>query len=58
MQLPFPLAEAPDDATLENARKLFAGQSEFVKGVVAMSGLRRSTSRPSARAALRTSRKE
>ncbi len=39
MQLPFPLAEAPDDATLENARKLFAGQSEFVKGVVAMSGL-------------------
>ena len=39
MQLPFPLAEAPDDATLENARKLFAGQSEFLKGVVAMSGL-------------------
>ncbi|MGR3562261.1 MAG: ribosome biogenesis GTP-binding protein YihA/YsxC [Heliomarina sp.] len=39
MQLPFPLAEAPDDATLEHARKLFAGQSEFLKGVVAMSGL-------------------
>lgn len=39
MPLPFPLAEAPDDATLENARKLFAGHSEFVKGVVAMSGL-------------------
>lgn len=37
--LPFPLAEAPDDAALERGRKMFAGQSEFVKGVVAMSGL-------------------
>ena len=37
--LPFPLAEDPDAATVERARKLFAGQSEFVKGVVAMDGL-------------------
>lgn len=39
MQMQFPLAEAPDDLTLEKGRKLFAGQSEFLKGVVAMSGL-------------------
>lgn len=39
MQMPFPVAEAPDDITAEKGRKLFAGQSEFVKGVVAMSGL-------------------
>ena len=39
MALPFPLAEAPDDATLEAARKLFAGEVDFVKGVVAMDGL-------------------
>ena len=39
MALPFPLAEAPDAASTEAGRKLFAGQSEFVKGVVAMSGL-------------------
>jgi GTP-binding protein len=39
MQLQFPLAEAPDAFTAERGRKLFAGQSEFVKGVVAMSGL-------------------
>ena len=37
--LPFPLAEEPDAPTAERGRKLFAGQSEFVKGVVAMSGL-------------------
>lgn len=37
--LPFPLAEAPDKAAAETGRKLFAGPSEFVKGVVAMSGL-------------------
>lgn len=37
--LPFPLAEQPDPAEVEKGRKLFAGQSEFVKGVVAMSGL-------------------
>jgi len=39
MQMPFPLAEAPDAEAEETGRKLFAGQSEFVKGVVAMSGL-------------------
>ena len=38
-QLPFPLAEEPDAATLEKGRKLFAGPCDFVKGVVAMSGL-------------------
>ncbi|KUJ85227.1 GTP-binding protein [Ruegeria marisrubri] len=37
--LPFPIAEEPDAAALEAGRKLFAGQSEFLKGVVAMSGL-------------------
>ena len=39
MQLPFPLAEEPDAITLEKGRLLFAGETEFVKGVVAMSGL-------------------
>ncbi len=39
MQLPFPLAEAPEAVAAETGRKLFAGQSEFLKGVVAMSGL-------------------
>lgn len=37
--LPFPLAEAPDEITEEAARKLFAGEIGFVKGVVAMDGL-------------------
>lgn len=37
--LPFPLVEEPDAATLETGRKLFAGSCDFVKGVVAMSGL-------------------
>ncbi|WP_068118467.1 ribosome biogenesis GTP-binding protein YihA/YsxC [Tropicimonas marinistellae] len=37
--LPFPLAEAPEPLALETGRKLFAGQTEFLKGVVAMSGL-------------------
>ncbi|WP_163848929.1 ribosome biogenesis GTP-binding protein YihA/YsxC [Pseudooceanicola aestuarii] len=37
--LPFPLAEAPDHLTSELGRKLFAGEVDFVKGVVAMSGL-------------------
>ncbi len=37
--LPFPLAEAPDDTSIEKGRKLFAGPCDFVKGVVAMSGL-------------------
>lgn len=36
--LPFPLAEVSDEAA-EAGRKLFAGQTDFVKGVVAMDGL-------------------
>ena len=39
MELPFPLAPDPEPSALEQGRKLFAGQSEFLKGVVAMSGL-------------------
>ncbi|WP_372884361.1 ribosome biogenesis GTP-binding protein YihA/YsxC [Shimia sp.] len=40
MQLPFPFAEDPDEISREKGRKLFAGNnSEFLKGVVAMSGL-------------------
>ena len=39
MKLPFPLAEEPDDLSREVGRKLFAGEVEFLKGVVAMSGL-------------------
>lgn len=38
-QLPFPLAEEPDAQTAETGRLLFAGQTEFLKGVVAMAGL-------------------
>ncbi len=38
-QLPFPIAETPDPQTEERGRLLFAGETEFVKGVVAMSGL-------------------
>ena len=37
--LPFPLAEEPDPQTLEQGRLLFAGETQFVKGVVAMDGL-------------------
>ena len=37
--LPFPFVEDPDAPSLEAGRKLFAGQSEFIKGVVAMAGL-------------------
>lgn len=37
--LPFPMAETPDPLAQEAGRKLFAGSSEFVKGVVAMNGL-------------------
>lgn len=37
--LPFPVAEAPDAATAERGRKLFAGNTDFLKGVVAMDGL-------------------
>ncbi|WP_338549822.1 ribosome biogenesis GTP-binding protein YihA/YsxC [Roseovarius phycicola] len=39
MPLPFPVADAPDQITSEIGRKLFAGPVDFVKGVVAMSGL-------------------
>ncbi|PVA06464.1 ribosome biogenesis GTP-binding protein YihA/YsxC [Thalassorhabdomicrobium marinisediminis] len=39
MQLPFPEAAAPDDEMREAGRKMFAGETEFVKGVVAMDGL-------------------
>lgn len=39
MQLPFPLAPEPDQEKSEQGRKLFAGPVEFLKGVVAMSGL-------------------
>jgi len=39
MKLAFPLAEEPDKIAAETGRKLFAGQSDFLKGVVAMSGL-------------------
>lgn len=39
MQLRFPIAEDPDHETSELGRKLFAGPVDFVKGVVAMSGL-------------------
>ena len=38
-QLPFPLVEEPDEAAREAGRLLFAGGAEFLKGVVAMSGL-------------------
>ncbi len=39
MALPFPITEPPDTASEEAGRKLFAGPVDFVKGVVAMSGL-------------------
>ncbi|PIE12600.1 MAG: YihA family ribosome biogenesis GTP-binding protein [Rhodobacterales bacterium] len=39
MQMPFPLAEEPDELMTEKGRKLFAGDTDFLKGVVAMSGL-------------------
>ena len=37
--LPFPIAEPPSEAAHEAGRKLFAGQTDFLKGVVAMDGL-------------------
>ncbi|MFU8864556.1 MAG: ribosome biogenesis GTP-binding protein YihA/YsxC [Rhodobacterales bacterium] len=37
--LPFPLSEEPDPQTAERGRLLFAGPIEFLKGVVAMTGL-------------------
>lgn len=39
MSLRFPLAPAPGAELAERGRKLFAGPVDFVKGVVAMSGL-------------------
>ena len=39
MTMPFPEAQAPDPASLENGRLFFARDISFVKGVVAMSGL-------------------
>lgn len=39
MNLPFPLADDPDFTASEAGRLLFAGPVDFVKGVVAMSGL-------------------
>ncbi|WP_460272549.1 ribosome biogenesis GTP-binding protein YihA/YsxC [Celeribacter sp. ULVN23_4] len=38
MDLHFPIAE-PDAAALEKGRLLFAGETEFLKGVVAMDGM-------------------
>lgn len=37
--LPFPQAKDPDPLALERGRKLFAGGSDFLKGVVAMGGM-------------------
>ena len=37
--LPFPLAAEPDAAPREAGRLLFAGETQFLKGVVAMDGL-------------------
>ncbi len=39
MQLPFPVSQEPDDHMRELGRKMFAGETDFVKGVVAMDGL-------------------
>lgn len=39
MTLAFPETPNPDPQTLEYGRRLFAGETQFVKGVVAMSGL-------------------
>ena len=39
MHLPFPIAEEPDPQTQEKGRLMFAGQTDFLKGVVAMPGL-------------------
>ena len=37
--LPFPIAENPDPEAAESGRRLLTGQVDFLKGVVAMSGL-------------------
>ncbi len=39
MQMQFTLAPEPDDITRERGRLLFAAPVEFLKGVVAMSGM-------------------
>ena len=39
MKVAFPVAPEPDPEQAEAARQLFAGPVDFVKGVVAMSGL-------------------
>lgn len=39
MEMRFPEVQTPDHAALEKGRLLFAGETEFVKGVVAMDGL-------------------
>ena len=39
MSLPFPLAPEPTPEDLETGRLMFAGQIDFLKGVVAMDGL-------------------
>ena len=39
MEMRFPEVEEPDAQALEKVRLLFAGETEFVKGVVAMDGL-------------------
>jgi GTP-binding protein len=39
MELKFPLAAAPDAQAAEKGRVLFAGETEFLKGVVAMDGM-------------------
>ena len=39
MTLPFPLADTPEPEDAERGRLLFAGETTFVKGVVAMDGL-------------------
>ncbi|MDR6263650.1 ribosome biogenesis GTP-binding protein YihA/YsxC [Roseobacter sp. N2S] len=39
MDMQFTLAETPDHDALEKGRLLFAGNTDFLKGVVAMSGL-------------------
>lgn len=38
-QLPFPIADEPDFETSEFGRKMFAGTTDFLKGVVDMEGL-------------------
>lgn len=39
MQTPFNLVEEPDAQTAEQGRLLFAGETDFLKGVVAMDGM-------------------